>query len=179
MNILGISCFFHDSAAALLQDGVLVAAAEEERFTRKKHDHDFPANAIQFCLQEGRIRGAELDLVVFFEKPFLKFERLLMSIMQTFPKSRQVFQESMITWLTDKLWVKSLIQKHLSVPANKIVFSDHHLSHAASAFFCSPFDEAALLTVDGVGTNRSIRSMKCWPGSILSGSNSSIVSRKP
>ena len=151
MNILGISCFFHDAAAALLRDGELIAAAEEERFTRQKHDYEFPVNAIQFCLREGKIRGSELDLVVFFEKPFLKFERLLMSVMQTFPKSRKVFQESMITWLTDKLWVKHLIQRHLAVPPDRIVFSDHHLSHAASAFFCSPFDEAAILTVDGVG----------------------------
>jgi carbamoyltransferase len=151
MNILGISCFFHDAAAALLRDGELVAAAEEERFTRKKHDYEFPVHAIKFCLELGQIRGEDLDLVVFFEKPFLKFERLLMSVMQTFPRSRKVFQESMITWLTDKLWVKSLIQQHLHVPADKIVFSDHHLSHAASAFFCSPFEEAAILTVDGVG----------------------------
>ena len=151
MNILGISCFFHDAAAALLRDGELIAAAEEERFTRKKHDYEFPVNAIKFCLDHGEIRSEDLDLVVFFEKPFLKFERLLMSVMQTFPRSRKVFQESMITWLTDKLWVKGLIQQHLHVPVEKIVFSDHHLSHAASAFFCSPFEEAAILTVDGVG----------------------------
>jgi carbamoyltransferase len=151
MEILGISCFFHDAAAALLRDGELVAAAEEERFTRKKHDYDFPAQAIDFCLQTGRVSGAELDFVVFFEKPFLKFERLLMTSMQTFPKSRRVFQESMISWLTDKLWIKNLIMQRLGVPENKIIFSNHHLSHAASSFFCSPFEEAAILTVDGVG----------------------------
>src|SRR5262249_45829853 len=109
MNILGISCFFHDAAAALLRDGSLVAAAEEERFSRKKHDYSFPAHAIDFCLRAGGIRSEELDLVVFFEKPFLKFERILKSSMQTFPGSRQVFQDSMVTWLTDKLWIKALI----------------------------------------------------------------------
>jgi carbamoyltransferase len=151
MDILGISCFYHDAAAALIRDGEIVAAAEEERFTRKKHDFEFPLQAIQFCLNSGGIRSEDLDLVVFFEKPFLKFERLLMTSMQTFPKSRKVFQESMITWLTDKLWVKTLIQKNLNVPESKILFSNHHLSHAASTFFCSPFEEAAILTVDGVG----------------------------
>ena len=151
MDILGISCFYHDAAAALIRDGEIIAAAEEERFTRKKHDFGFPQQAIEFCLNTAGIRSEDLDLVVFFEKPFLKFERLLMTSMQTFPKSRKVFQESMITWLTDKLWVKTLIQKNLNLPPSKIVFSNHHLSHAASAFFCSPFEEAAILTVDGVG----------------------------
>ena len=151
MNILGVSCYFHDASAALLQDGQLVAAAEEERFTRKKHDPSFPVNAIAFCLRRGRIRSEDLDLVVFFEKPFLKFERILTSAMQTFPRSSSVFRESMITWLTDKLWVKGLIRQHLGVASDRILFSDHHMSHAASAFFCSPFDEAAILTVDGVG----------------------------
>jgi len=151
MNILGISCFFHDAAAALLRDGDLVAAAEEERFTRKKHDYDFPINAIEFCLRQGQINSEDLDLVVFFEKPFLKFERILRSAMQTFPGSRGVFQESMITWLTDKLWIKALIRQKLKISEKKVVFSDHHLSHAASAFFCSPYDKAAILTVDGVG----------------------------
>ena len=151
MDILGISCYFHDSAAALLCDGLLIAAAEEERFTRKKHDYEFPQNAIDFCLKVGKIRGSDLDYVVFFEKPFLKFERLLLSSMQTFPRSHRVFREAMITWLGDKLWIKNLIQKRLGLPPSKILFSEHHLSHAASAFFCSPFEEAAILTVDGVG----------------------------
>jgi carbamoyltransferase len=151
MNILGISCFFHDAAAALLQDGELVAAAEEERFTRKKHDYSFPERAIEFCLQLGRIRGEDLDLVVFFEKPFLKFDRIVRSAMQTFPHSRGVFQESMITWFGNKLWIKELIKKHVGIAEEKVLFSEHHLSHAASAFFCSPFEEAAVLTVDGVG----------------------------
>ncbi|MFQ5903153.1 MAG: carbamoyltransferase [Candidatus Binatia bacterium] len=151
MNILGISCYFHDAAAALLCDGQLVAAAEEERFTRKKHDYEFPQHAIDFCLRVSGVRAADLDYVVFFEKPFIKFERLLLSSMQTFPRSHHVFREAMITWLGDKLWIKHLIQKRLGVPPSKILFSEHHLSHAASSFFCSPFEEAAILTVDGVG----------------------------
>jgi carbamoyltransferase len=151
MNILGISCFFHDAGAALLQDGTLVAAAEEERFSRKKHDYGFPSQAIDFCLRTGGIRGQDLDMVVFFEKPFLKFDRILRSSMAAFPKARGVFQESMLAWMTEKLWVKGLIRQNVGVDESKIVFSDHHLSHAASAFFCSPFEEAAILTVDGVG----------------------------
>jgi carbamoyltransferase len=151
MNILGISCFFHDAAAALIRGGELFAAAEEERFTRKKHDYEFPHNAIKFCLKMGAMRSEDLDYVVFFEKPFTKFERLLFTSMQTFPTSRKVFQESMITWLTDKLWIKGLIKQTLNIPESKILFSNHHLSHAASAFFCSPFEQAAILTVDGVG----------------------------
>jgi carbamoyltransferase len=151
MNILGISCYFHDAAAALLREGELIAAAEEERFTRKKHDYEFPQHAIDFCLRVGGIEAAELDYVVFFEKPFIKFERLLLSSMQMFPRSHRVFREAMITWLGDKLWIKHLIQKRLGIPPSKILFSEHHLSHAASSFFCSPFDEAAILSVDGVG----------------------------
>ncbi len=151
MHILGISCYFHDAAAALLRDGELVAAAEEERFTRKKHDYGFPTHAIDFCLNAAGLRSEDLDLVVFFEKPFRKFERILLSTMQTFPRSRGVFSESMISWMIDKLWIKALLQRHLRIPPSKIAFSDHHLSHAASAFFCSPFTDAAILTVDGVG----------------------------
>ena len=151
MHILGISCYFHDSAAAVLSDGVLVAAAEEERFTRKKHDYEFPQHAIDFCLRAGGLAAGDLDYVAFFEKPFVKLERLLLSTMQTFPRSHKLFREAMITWLGDKLWVKHLIQKRLGIPASKVLFSEHHLSHAASAFFCSPFEEAAVLTVDGVG----------------------------
>jgi len=151
MNILGISCYFHDASAALLRDGQLIAAAEEERFTRKKHDYSFPQKAIDFCLRAGGVQGADLDYVAFFEKPFVKFERLLLSSMQTFPRSHRVFREAMISWLGDKLWIKTLIQKRLGVPGSKILFSEHHLSHAASAFLCSPFEEAGILTVDGVG----------------------------
>ena len=151
MNILGISCFFHDASAVLLQDGRLMAAAEEERFTRKKHDYSFPSHAIKFCLKEGEISGKDLDYVLFFEKPFLKFERILMTVMQTYPRSLKVFQDAMINWFGNKLWVKSLIQKELGIPSSRILFSEHHLSHAASAFLCSPFQESAILTVDGVG----------------------------
>ncbi|PWT89204.1 MAG: hypothetical protein C5B54_09325 [Acidobacteria bacterium] len=151
MNILGISCYFHDAAAAILQDGRLIAAAEEERFTRKKHDYEFPQKAIDFCLKQSGLTTADLDYVAFFEKPFVKFERLLLSSMQTFPKSHKVFREAMITWLGDKLWIKNLLMRKLGVPDRKILFSEHHLSHASSSFFCSPFEESAILTVDGVG----------------------------
>ena len=151
MHVLGISCYFHDAAAAVLRDGQLIAAAEEERFSRRKHDWEFPAHAIDFCLRTAGIRGGDLDCVVFFEKPFVKFERLLLSNLQTFPRSYRVFREAMVTWLGDKLWIKHLIQRRLGVGPDKVLFSEHHLSHAASAFFCSPFDDAAILTVDGVG----------------------------
>ena len=151
MDILGVSFYYHDAAAALLRDGQLVAAAEEERFTRKKHDYDFPKNAIRFCLEAGGVRGADLDYVVFFEKPFRKFDRILASVLQTYPRSWKVFRESIITWMIDKLWVASTLEAELGVPKDKVLFCEHHLSHAASAFLCSPFDEAAILTVDGVG----------------------------
>jgi len=151
MYILGISCFYHDAAAALIKDGMLIAAAEEERFTRIKHDFDFPENAINFCLDYAGISGKDLDYVVFYEKPFHKFERILMTTLQNFPKSWKVFKEAMITWLGDKLWVKSIIKDKIGVEDNKILFGEHHLSHAGSAFYPSPFEEAAILTVDGVG----------------------------
>ncbi|HKD68836.1 MAG TPA: carbamoyltransferase [Candidatus Binataceae bacterium] len=151
MLILGVSCYFHDAAAALLRDGQLIAAAEEERFSRKKHDYGFPENAIDFCLRSAGVKPEDLDYLVFFEKPFLKFERLLLTSMQTFPRSLRVFREAMLTWLGDKIWIRHLIQSKLGVPGEKILFSEHHLSHAASSFLCSPFDEAAILTIDGVG----------------------------
>lgn len=151
MNILGISCFFHDAAAALVQDGIVTAAAEEERFSRIKHDASFPIQAIEFCLRTAKLRAEDLDWVVFYEKPFLKFDRILMSTLQTFPRSFRVFRESMIKWIAEKLWVKGLIRNRVGIPPEKILFSGHHLSHAASAFYCSPYSEAAILTVDGVG----------------------------
>jgi len=151
MYILGISCFYHDAAAALIKDGKLIAAAEEERFTRVKHDFGFPENAINFCLDYAGISGKDLAYVVFYEKPFHKFERILMTTLQNFPKSWKVFREAMLTWLGDKLWVKSIIKDKLGVEDKKILFGEHHLSHAASAFYPSPFKEAAILTVDGVG----------------------------
>ena len=151
MYILGISCYYHDAAAALLQDGVLVAAAEEERFSRIKHDYGFPSKSIEFCLRQAGITAADLDHVVFYEKPLQKFERILQTTLQTFPQSWGVFRESMITWFNDKLWIKGEILTKLNIPDEKLHFVEHHLSHAASAFFCSPYDEAAILTVDGVG----------------------------
>ena len=151
MYILGVSCYYHDAAAALLQDGKLIAAAEEERFSRIKHDYGFPKNAIQFCLDQAALQGRDLDYVVFFEKPFRKFDRILMSTLQTYPQSWKVFRESMISWMIDKLWVGTTLQSELGVSKEKLLFCEHHLSHAASAYLCSPFDEAAILTVDGVG----------------------------
>ena len=151
MNILGISCFYHDAAAALLVDGQLVAASEEERFSRKKHDAEFPSLAIEFCLEQAGLTMADVDYVVFYEKPFVKFERILTTALQAVPRSWKVFGDAMTTWLLDKLWVKNVIRVKLGVPNDKILFSEHHLSHAASAFLCSPFEEAAILTVDGVG----------------------------
>ena len=151
MNILGISCFYHDAAAALLQDGALIAAAEEERFSRLKHDSGYPAHAIRFCLEQAKIQARDLDYVVFYEKPFVKFERIFTTALHTAPRSLDLFARAMKNWLVDRLWVKGLIQRELGVESERILFSEHHLSHAASAFLCSPFDEAAVLTVDGVG----------------------------
>jgi len=151
MNILGISCFYHDAAAALLVDGKLVAASEEERFSRKKHDSGFPKLAIQFCLDEAGLDVRDLDYVVFYEKPFVKFERILTTALQAVPRSWKVFGDAMTTWMLDKLWVKNVFRSELGVPNGRILFSEHHLSHAASTFLCSPFEESAILTVDGVG----------------------------
>jgi carbamoyltransferase len=149
--ILGISCFYHDAAAALLKDGILVAAAEEERFSRNKHDSGYPTHAVAFCLDEAGITADDLDYVVFYEKPLPKFERLLTTALATWPKSRVVFREAMITWLNEKLWIKDRIRRQLVVPHEKVLFVEHHLSHAASAFLCSPYEESAVLTIDGVG----------------------------
>lgn len=151
MNILGVSCYYHDAAAVLLQDGLLVAAAEEERFSRVKHDNDFPKHSIEFCLKQAGLTADDLDYVVFYEKPLVKFERILMTTLGAFPRSYPVFRESMVAWFNEKLWVKSQLQNEVGVPADKILFIEHHLSHAASALFASPFDEAAILTIDGVG----------------------------
>ncbi len=151
MYILGVSCFYHDSAVALLKDGEIVAAAMEERFSRKKHDNGFPEQAIDFVLSQAGIRGPDLDYVVFYEKPMVKLERILMSTLGTFPQSAGVWREAVLSWLEDRFWVKSLLLKHLNIPASKMLFADHHMTHAAAAFFCSPFDDAAVLTVDGAG----------------------------
>jgi carbamoyltransferase len=151
MYILGIACFYHDSAVALLKDGELVAAAMEERFTRKKHDNGFPHKAIEYCLQAAGIKGADLEYAVFYEKPLVKFERILLTTLTSFPKSSDVWRDAMVNWLKEKLWIKNIIQKEVGVRYDKVLFCDHHMSHAASAFFASPFREAAVLTVDGVG----------------------------
>ena len=151
MYILGLSALYHDSAAVLLRDGSLVAAAQEERFTRLKYDHRMPVEAIRYCLREAGISAKDIDFVVFYEKPLVKFERIFVSQLGTFPSSWRVFREAMIAWLGDKLWLKSAIASAVPVKQDRILFVDHHLSHAASAMFCSPFAEAAVLTVDGVG----------------------------
>ena len=152
MWILGISCHYHDAAAALIRDGRLIAAAEEERFTRFKHESGFPLNAVQFCLETAGIIADELDYVVFYEKPMVKFERVLTTAMAGAPFTWRLFQESMLSWITEKLWVKGLIRNKLRLKdPRRILFAEHHISHAASAYYCSPFEEAAVLTADAVG----------------------------
>lgn len=151
MYILGVSCWYHDSAAALLQDGEVVAAAQEERFSRKKHDSDFPSLAIDFCLKQANINMQDLDYVVFYEKPLTKFVRILQTAMATFPTSWENWREAVPTWFNQKLWIKTELTKQTGISADKILFCDHHMAHAASAFFASPYEKAAVLTVDGVG----------------------------
>ncbi|MDX1548761.1 MAG: carbamoyltransferase [Rhodothermales bacterium] len=150
MNILGISCWYHDSAACLLRDGRIVAAAQEERFTRQKHDPNFPTHAIAYCLEEGGITGEDLDLVAFYDKPFLKFERLLETYLAYAPKGLPSFIKAMPLWLKQKLWIPDLIARELDFDGT-LLFPEHHESHAASAFFPSPFERAAFITTDGVG----------------------------
>ena len=156
-SILGISAFYHDSAAALLTDGEVVAAAQEERFTRKKHDAALPVNAIQYCLEEAELSLSDIDGVVFYEKPFLKFERLLETYVGLAPKGINSFRAAMPIWLREKLFQKDLLIKQLKkidpsfAGEEKLLFSEHHFSHAASAYYASPFDEAVVLTLDGVG----------------------------
>lgn len=148
---LGISAFYHDSAAALLKDGKIIAAAHEERFTRKKHDEDFPENAIQFCLQQAGISIAELDAVVFYDKPFLKFERIIKTTIQSWPCGFLQFVRAIPVWLHKKLFIRTSIAKKLKISDEKIFFTEHHVSHAASAIFASPFESSAFLVIDGVG----------------------------
>jgi len=150
MNILGISAFYHDSAAALLRNGEIVAAAQEERFSRKKHDPRFPHGAVEYCLREADIRIEDVDYVVFYDKPFIKFERLLTTYMGYVPKGIRSFYDQMPSWLSEKLFMRHTLRKQLGYEG-EILFSTHHLSHAASAFYPSPFDEAAFITLDGVG----------------------------
>ena len=150
MNILGISCFYHDSAATILQDGRILAAVQEERFTRKKHDPRFPRNAIQYCLSEAKITSDNLDYVVFYDKPILTFERLLLSYLTVAPKGLRSWLESMPLWLGQKIHVPKVIQREVGYEGD-VLFTEHHEAHAASAFYPSPFEEAAILTMDGVG----------------------------
>jgi len=150
MNILGISAFYHDSAVALIVDGKIIAAAQEERFTRKKHDHRFPINAVKYCLEEAKININDIDYVAFYDKPFLKFERILETYLTFAPKGIKSFIKAMPLWIKEKLWLKELIGNELGY-SGKIIFPEHHQSHAASAFYPSPFDDAAFITLDGVG----------------------------
>ncbi|HYN43147.1 MAG TPA: carbamoyltransferase N-terminal domain-containing protein, partial [Thermoanaerobaculia bacterium] len=150
-RILGLSAYYHDSAAALVVDGEIVAAAQEERFTRKKHDAGFPRQAALWCLKEGGIEPASLDALAFYDKPLLKFERILSTYVATFPNSFNSFRKAIPLWLHEKLWVPSTIRKELKPYKGPILFAEHHMSHAASCFLPSPFEEAAILTVDGVG----------------------------
>ena len=149
--ILGISAFYHDSAAALVKDGEIIAAAQEERFTRLKHDYNFPKNAISYCLSEAGIKAQDLDYVAFYEKPLIKFERLLESYLAYAPLGVASFLKAMPLWIKQKLWIPDIIQKGLPGFKGKLIFPSHHESHAASAFYPSPFQEAAILTLDGVG----------------------------
>ncbi|MDC0352584.1 hypothetical protein OAM93_04450, partial [Candidatus Pelagibacter sp.] len=156
-SILGISAFYHDSAACILKDGEIIAAAQEERFTRKKHDSSYPHNAIEFVLKYANLRLSNVDQIVFFEKPFLKFERLLETYVAFAPKGFASFSKAMPLWIKEKLFQKNLLFNKLKEhdknykSDENIFFSDHHLSHAASAFFPSPFEDAIILTADGVG----------------------------
>lgn len=150
MNILGISCFYHDSAAALVRDGEIISAAQEERFTRKKHDASFPVNAVNYCLKAGGITIEDIDYVAFYDKPFVKFERILETYIAYVPFGIRSFIKAVPLWLKKKLWMKELIRKELDYKG-RIIFPEHHESHAASAFFPSPYKEAAIITMDGVG----------------------------
>jgi len=151
LYLLGISCYYHDSAACISKDGKPIAAVEEERFSRKKFDDDFPEQAINYCINEAKISPAELDLVAFYDKSVLKFERLLDNYITFAPRGLGSFLDVIPKWIHKRLWIKEEIKKHLNGYKGKIIFPDHHLSHAAYAFFTSPFKESAILTVDGVG----------------------------
>jgi carbamoyltransferase len=157
MRVLGISAFYHDSASALVENDRIVAAAQEERFTRKKHDPSFPSNAVDYCLQEASLRLEDLDYIVFYDKPFLKFERLLETYVAMAPRGFRSFNMAVPLWLREKLFQKSLLRGELKKFSEgfdwkeRLLFCEHHLSHAASAFFPSPYQQAAVLTMDGVG----------------------------
>lgn len=150
MYILGISAFYHDAAACLLNDGEIVAGATEERFSRIKHDFSFPTNTIKFCLDYAGIEINEVDCVVFYEKPLVKFERIMKTFAYTAPRGMNVFVYGLPDWIKNRLWTRNLVKKNLGYDG-KVLFTEHHESHAASAYFVSPFDEAAILTIDGIG----------------------------
>lgn len=150
MLILGLSCFYHDSAACIVKDGDIIAAAQEERFTRIKHDFNFPAKAVEYCLKEAKCKVCDLDFVAFYDKPFIKFERILETYLTYAPVGFTSFIQAIPLWLREKLWIPELIKEKLNY-TGKVIFPEHHESHAASAFFPSPFDEAAFITMDGVG----------------------------
>ena len=150
MHILGISAYYHDSAACLVRDGEVLAAAQEERFTRKKHDPNFPAAAVEFCLRRAGITPAEVDYVAFYDKPLLKFERLLETYIDYAPRGLRSFLLAMPVWLKEKLWTRERVAERAGF-GGKVLFTEHHEAHAASAFFPSPFERAAVLTMDGVG----------------------------
>ena len=168
MRVLGLASDFHDSSAALVVDGRLVAAAAEERFTRNKHDSNFPKFSSEFCLREGGIKTEDLDLVVFYEKPFTKWVRVLESSLKNWPHSRREFVESQSEWLGKKLWTKAILSQRLKLSPAKILEVEHHQSHLVQAFVGSPFASAAVLTVDAVG-ERSTASMAkaAWKGERL------------
>ena len=153
MNVLGVSCFYHDAAACLAQDGRVLAAAMEERFSRKKHDISFPDEAVQFCLRHAGIDADRLDSVVFYENPYLKFQRILWRHLQAWPNSETAFVRTVGPWLTQKLPIRQTIKRSLRLFAVECPVDTigHHLSHSASAFYCSPFPEAAIITLDGIG----------------------------
>ena len=150
MYILGISCFYHDSAACIVKDGNILAAVQEERFTRKKHDPRFPKNAIKYCLKESGITIKRVNYIVFYDKPFLTFERLLMSYFTVAPKGLRSWLEAMPLWLGQKLNIPKVIKREIGYEG-EVLYTEHHEAHAASAFYPSPFNEAAILTMDGVG----------------------------
>ena len=156
MKILGISCFYHDSAAALINDGEIISCVQEERFTRKKHDSNFPTNSIKYILEENELKLEDIDHIIFYEKPFTKFERLVETYLHYVPRGFQSFKNALPIWIKEKLFQKIIVSDLLkeidaSYSNKKILFSKHHYSHAASAFFASPFEKALVVTFDGVG----------------------------
>src|SRR5256885_10422706 len=150
-HILGISAYYHDSAACLVEDGRIVAAAQEERFTRRKHDAGFPERAIEYCLRHAGISSADLDFVGFYEKPLVKFDRLIETYAACAPRGLRSYLTALPVWLSEKLWLADDIRKRIPGFDGDVLFGEHHESHAASAFYPSPFEQAAILTIDGVG----------------------------